>query len=169
MPDEGKNEHVENPDVRYELKDASLRQVIVAGVGLAVATVLSCFAMYLLFNLLKHGETQAHTINPMAGPRTLPPAPRLLDKPWQELDSINAKENAQLSTYGWVDKNAGTVRIPINQALDLIAQKGLPVRAPGAQAATAPMPGARQGQPQAVPRNSASPGAPIMKQQEGRQ
>ena len=107
MPDERKNEHVENPDVRYELKDASLRQVIVAGVGLAVATVLSCFAMYLLFNLLKHG--------------------------------------------------------------DLIAQKGLPVRAPGAQAATAPMPGARQGQPQAVPRNSASPGAPIMKQQEGRQ
>jgi hypothetical protein len=39
-------------------------------------------------------------------------------------------EEARLRTYGWVDKEAGLVRIPINRAMALIAEKGLPVGTP---------------------------------------
>jgi hypothetical protein len=37
-------------------------------------------------------------------------------------------EQEQLSTYGWVDKNNGLVRIPVDRAMDIVLQKGLPAR-----------------------------------------
>ena len=33
-----------------------------------------------------------------------------------------------LEHYGWVDKNAGVVRIPVERAIDVLAEKGLPYR-----------------------------------------
>lgn len=41
---------------------------------------------------------------------------------------MRLREENTLSTYDYVDKNAGTVRIPIDRAMDLLAQRGLPVR-----------------------------------------
>jgi len=42
-------------------------------------------------------------------------------------------EEKALYTYGWVDEKAGTVHIPIERAMDLLVQRGLPVRAQVAQ------------------------------------
>jgi hypothetical protein len=44
----------------------------------------------------------------------------------QYLDELR-KENEVLGSYAWVDQNNGVVRIPIDQAMDLLAQRGLPV------------------------------------------
>jgi hypothetical protein len=35
------------------------------------------------------------------------------------------KEEQQLHSYGWVDQGAGSVHIPIDQAMQLIAERGL--------------------------------------------
>jgi hypothetical protein len=35
-------------------------------------------------------------------------------------------ENAQLHSYGWVDRSAGMVRVPIDQAMAFVVQQGLP-------------------------------------------
>ena len=45
-----------------------------------------------------------------------------------QLDKIRLDEAQELSTYSWLDENSGTVRIPIDRAMDLIAERGLPVR-----------------------------------------
>ena len=37
------------------------------------------------------------------------------------------KENEVLGSYDWVDQKNGVVRIPIDRAMDLLAQRGLPV------------------------------------------
>ena len=47
--------------------------------------------------------------------------------------TFRAHEHEVLTTYGWTDKNAGVVRIPIERAKDLLLERGLPVR--GADAA----------------------------------
>jgi hypothetical protein len=58
------------------------------------------------------------------------PTPRLqLDDGNQEIADLHAKEDLLLNNYSWVDKSKGTVRIPIEQAMALIAAKGLPVAA----------------------------------------
>jgi hypothetical protein len=82
--------------------------------------------------------------NALAAPATTPtivdgrivsgvasPSPMLVDEP-TNLRAFVAKERELLTTYGWVDQNAGTVRVPIDVAKDLVIAQGLPVRA-GAQ------------------------------------
>ncbi|MEZ4860505.1 MAG: c-type cytochrome domain-containing protein [Caldilineaceae bacterium] len=60
----------------------------------------------------------------------------------QELAARRAQENTQLQSYGWVDQSAGVAHIPIDRAIALVAQSGLPVgvvaTATPSAAATAP-------------------------------
>ena len=61
------------------------------------------------------------------------PTPRLLtDDGDQDVADLHAREDLLLNKYSWVDQSKGTVRIPIEQAMQLIAQRGLPV-APSVQ------------------------------------
>ena len=56
------------------------------------------------------------------------PSPRLqTDDGYQEITDIHAKEDLLLENYSWVDEGKGTVRIPIERAMELIAERGLPV------------------------------------------
>lgn len=54
------------------------------------------------------------------------PQPRLEENERSEIFDFNLKEEQKLHSYGWVDQNAGVVRIPIDRAMELIAQRGLP-------------------------------------------
>jgi hypothetical protein len=61
------------------------------------------------------------------------PTPRVqLDDGNQDVADLHARENILLDNYTWVDQSKGMVRIPIDRAMEIIAQKGLPV-APAAQ------------------------------------
>ena len=56
------------------------------------------------------------------------PTPRLqTDDGYQEIADMHAKEDLLLENYSYVDQSKGTVRIPIERAMELIAQRGLPV------------------------------------------
>jgi hypothetical protein len=72
------------------------------------------------------------------GPAPLPPAPMLQVKPREELKELRAEEDRILSSYGWVDPANGIVRIPIDRAMKLVLERGLPVRGAGEAAAVAP-------------------------------
>jgi hypothetical protein len=61
------------------------------------------------------------------------PTPRLeLDDGNQDLTDLHGREDLLLDNYSWVDRSQGKVRIPVERAMELIAQRGLPV-APAAQ------------------------------------
>jgi hypothetical protein len=61
------------------------------------------------------------------------PTPRLqTDDGNQDLADLHEREDLLLDNYSWVDRSQGKVRIPIERAIELIAQRGLPV-APAAQ------------------------------------
>ena len=63
------------------------------------------------------------------------PSPRLqLDDGNQEIADLHAKEDLLLENYSWADKSQGKIRIPIERAMELIVQRGLPV-APAASSA----------------------------------
>jgi hypothetical protein len=56
------------------------------------------------------------------------PSPRLqLDDGYQEITDIHLREDLLLENYSWADQSQGKVRIPIERAMELIAQRGLPV------------------------------------------
>jgi hypothetical protein len=63
------------------------------------------------------------------------PTPRLqIDDGNQEIADLHAKEDLLLNNYSWADKSQGKIRIPIDKAIELIAQRGPPV-APAVQQA----------------------------------
>lgn len=66
------------------------------------------------------------------------PTPRLqTDDGYQEISDMHAKEDLLLENYSYVDRSKGTVRIPIERAMQLIAERGLPVVPPNPSGETA--------------------------------
>jgi len=56
------------------------------------------------------------------------PQPRLLVNEPANLADLRKHEHEMLTTYGWMDQNAGVVRLPIERAKELVLERGLPVR-----------------------------------------
>ena len=108
-------------------------------VTLTVVTVTCQLLMWGLFAALEtRADGQDVARAPLAVPQGQnPPGPNLLailpsahGEP-AALGDFRAKENEILTTYGWADKNAGTIRIPIDRAKELLLERGLPVREKG--------------------------------------
>ena len=130
------DEHFGNPEVRHEDSDVNIGGILAFAVGLIVVAAIVHVAMWLLFRFFDVREARQNTIAyPLAvqQEQRLPPEPRLQTNPRQDLQDLRAAEHDILTTYGWVDKNAGTVRIPIDEAIKLTLQRGLPARQGGAR------------------------------------
>jgi hypothetical protein len=115
----------------HETTDAEIGPLIKFAVFLAVTTTVCALIVVGLYKYLDRRETAEKAGRyPLAADvaRTLPPPPRLQTYPFYDLKDLRGDENRVLEQYGWVNKNAGIVRIPIERAIDVLAQKGLPYR-----------------------------------------
>ena len=124
-------EQLENPDVHHEESDVNIRAIFGFGAALLLVAVVVHLLIYVLFGYFDRRERiQAPAEYPLAESqgRREPPEPRLQVDPRQDLADLRAKEDEQLQSYGWVDKNAGVVRIPIEAAMRLTLERGLPAR-----------------------------------------
>jgi hypothetical protein len=121
------------PTVDHETSDVNIRAVFGFAIGLIVAGVVIAFAVWLLFQYFSAREAQTRfTEYPLATQESrLPPEPRLQTDPRQDMSDLRAREDQLLQSYGWVDKNAGVVRIPIERAMQLVVERGLPARLAG--------------------------------------
>jgi hypothetical protein len=114
----------------HETDDASIRGIVLVGVGLALGAAIALSIVYGIFQFLSTQQVTTAPLNPLAetSVQPFPPAPRVEDHPAVEVKELHAKEDSLLSTYGWTNKMAGVVRIPIDRAIDLELQRGFPVR-----------------------------------------
>ena len=119
------------PAVHHETSDASVGAVFAFGLALMIAGGIVLFLVWLLFGYFKGREAGSGAPEfPLAieQQNRLPPEPRLQTNPKQDLIDMRAKENETLYSYGWVDKTRGVVRIPIDEAMKLTVERGLPSR-----------------------------------------
>jgi len=120
----------------------SYRGIVWFVVILAVTTLVSAGLMW-WFHAWSQGRAKERaTAAAVTHPMEAPPPPNLITldsrsrgeppkMPEGEpsfLKRFRAQEDAALSGYGWVDQNAGVVRIPIERAKALVLERGLPVR-----------------------------------------
>jgi len=121
----------QNPHVSHERSDVSVSAILVFGVGLLVAAVVISLLVWWLFDAFAMRAARlGQPLPPMAaraGGEPVPPEPRLQVSPAQDLRAMHAVEDAVLNTYGWADQTAGVVHIPVGQAMQILAQRGLPV------------------------------------------
>ena len=127
----------------YEHSDVPIRPVAMFLVGLAVLLMV---AGGLTAGLFYWFEVNAARVDPApaplaaAAPET--PGPLLQVSPRDDLQQVRQREEAQLMTPAWVDKDRGVARIPIDRALEVTAQRGLP-NWPAVDAAAQPAAGDR--------------------------
>jgi hypothetical protein len=119
----------------HELTDAQAAPVLRFLAFLAVVSIGVAAVVVVFYNYLESREAREKTSRyPMAAgaTRPLPPPPRLQNYPFQDIKELRQEEHRLLETYEWVDKNRGVVRIPIDRAIEVLAEKGLPYRQGGA-------------------------------------
>jgi len=155
--------HAQSGNDGFERRDIGISGVLYFLAGLGVLGLITIFVVTGLYHHLeKQTEAQQAPVNPLVtnatqDTRHLPPeykgdyekylqknfpSPQLEIDERNQLDKIRLNEAQVLSTYDYIDQKAGTVRIPIERAIELIvSQHRLPVRA---QAATAEDPVATQ-------------------------
>jgi hypothetical protein len=124
------HEHEAPAGIHHEISDVHVRPLAWLGVGLALLVVISIVAMKGVFTLLDRQQAQRDVAPPpmMTQRPQQPPEPRLQTTPVPNRKLILEQENRQLTTYSWVDSKSGVVRIPVDQAMKLLAERGLPVR-----------------------------------------
>jgi hypothetical protein len=127
-----KDEHgAEEP--RYEKRDANLPALLQFGFWLAIVIAVAVIGMKFTLNYFQRVMPEGKPASPMSDARTLPPAPRLQVHPRQELHDYCTGQQQDVTSYSWVDQQNGIVRIPVDRAMELILERGLPVR-PASQA-----------------------------------
>jgi hypothetical protein len=120
-----------NVTLGHEASDISTRVVATFAVSLVVGAVVVFVGIGLVYVYFGRVADRADSREyPMAhvGAPEQPPAPRLQTTPREDLKRLRAEEDAMLNSYGWVGANAGVVRIPIEQAMRMTLEQGLPTR-----------------------------------------
>jgi hypothetical protein len=102
----------------YERSDADPHLIAILAAGVALFLVASPYILLALYPLSRP--------EPGAQPAELPPSPRLQIDPRAELTALRAAEAARLSSYGWVDRATGVVHLPLDRAIALTVERGLP-------------------------------------------
>src|SRR5438552_13194500 len=103
--------------------------------------------MGMLVAMRSHEQSKEPPPPPLAdrAPDRQPPEPRLQPQPFQALTTLRAQESRELVDYGWVDRAAGTVHIPIEDAIALYLRSAnespaTPVASPRVPTDSAPVP-----------------------------
>ena len=120
-----------NPGVHHETSDVDIRGIFGFAIGLTVVCFFVAFVVWVLFRYFDSRE--AHRVAPeyplaVGQEQRRPPEPQLQINPREDLEELRTQEDRILTSYGWVDKNAGVTRIPIEEAMKLVVQRGLPSR-----------------------------------------
>jgi hypothetical protein len=115
------------PVQSYETQDANVRGVFGFLVVLSLVLVFTALLCWGLFNYFSAGQINRAPASPFSGTRQLPVGPQLQVNPRQDWLRFRAEQEHALESYSWESRDDGTVRVPIERAMELLLQKGLPV------------------------------------------
>jgi hypothetical protein len=120
---------MEDAKRKYEDSDVSVGRLFAFAAGVAGLVIFGVVASAVAFHFFVRHQSLGPPATPFENARQLPPEPRLQVAAPQDLKRYRADQEEILNSYGWVDHEAGIVRIPIDQAMGILLQKGYPVRA----------------------------------------
>jgi 7-keto-8-aminopelargonate synthetase-like enzyme len=134
----GPGELPRHADVSYEERDVKAGTIygylFALGAAVLASLVICVYVLRLTTNFAASSDTPPPPSRKALGPnyRELPPEPRLQGIPGHEKDpqqDLRDKLKADTEAnekFEWIDKNAGIAQIPVEDAMKIIAEKGLP-------------------------------------------
>ncbi len=125
------SEHVKEhgpTERRYESSEISVSKLFYSALGVVVLVLVGVLASAWTFRFFVRHTPMGPPASPFEDVRQMPPGLRLQTDAPLDLKTYRDGQNKLLSGYGWADKQAGVVRIPVDRAMQLLLQKGYPVR-----------------------------------------
>ena len=112
---------------RHEGRDWSVKTIFLVLAGIMAIVVVGLIAAGVAQRAFRRDRVAAEPPS-LSGRVRVPPQPRLQSAPWRDLHAMVEAQERLLSSYGWIDRSRGVVRIPIDRAIDLALEEGFPVR-----------------------------------------
>jgi hypothetical protein len=109
----------------YEPEDIRVRGVLIVAAASLVLLVLILLALWGMVGLFAESYPRPLP-TALEAARVEPPPPRLQSAPKDDLSAFRAQEEAILNRWAWIDRSAGIVQIPIDQAMALLTVRGWP-------------------------------------------
>jgi hypothetical protein len=112
----------------HEHTDAHVSAIVKFILWLAVIAVVVHFGLAFMYEfLIRQSMPAGEPQYPRATREVaLPPAPRLQQFPANDIYRFRLGERSLLESYGWINKNDGIVHIPIEEAMRITVERGLP-------------------------------------------
>lgn len=123
------------PAHEHERSDAHVKPLITFLIFMASSVLIAFAIITVLFEFFT--QRTATLYGPaveLSTPGAESGAPRLQVVPGLDLQEIRATEAKQLDGYGWVDQSRGIAHVPIDTAIDMLLERGVPSRATAAAA-----------------------------------
>jgi hypothetical protein len=121
-------------------REINVSGILKIGLALVVMAVVVHLLMWWLLRGFEAFESRKDVrLTPIerTTPQGAPPEPRLEISPSESLRLLRAQEAEVLDNAAWVDQGQGTVRVPIEVAIDAIAARGVAPIATAPQTAPA--------------------------------
>jgi hypothetical protein len=115
----------------HEAEGSNVRRIFIwlcGFMGLASVAFIIVLGFHFAFMHWSPFTQKFRPLSPLAQLRRVPPEPRLQSNPTIDMAQFRKLEIALTDSYGWVDAPAGVVRLPIERAIALVANEGLPAR-----------------------------------------
>jgi hypothetical protein len=107
--------------------ELNFRSIVAFSGGVIVVTLVAATVMWwMAVTFKRQEEAKDRAPSPIAEARIdpIPPGPRLQPAPPRDLAELRARDERALTTYGWVDRDHGVARIPVDRAIEIMAEKG---------------------------------------------
>lgn len=115
-------DHARGHATDHEDRDISVFTVGRWVIALFAIVLTSMLVVYVLYHFHpSHGDPELVLNRHMSQPALQP-------RPNDDMKKFLEEQEHDTTTYGWVDKAAGKVRLPIDRAMELSLQRGFPTR-----------------------------------------
>jgi hypothetical protein len=124
----------------YERTDVSLPTLVRWIIFLFGFVAFCSVAAWIIYKVFVPEIAEENHTSPQAYAKIAPGNPPLQSLPKRDIREFREREDRVADSYGWADKNAGTVHIPLEKAMEDVAEHGLPPREAGPIPSMTPTP-----------------------------
>lgn len=106
------------------IRDVNVRRIFRIAIVFVVSGAVILLGIWWMFSYYRNADDRRDVSQTLIEPPSpIPPQPRLQVNPTEDWQTFRRQQQNILNSYGWASREDGRVRIPIERAMEAVAQK----------------------------------------------
>jgi hypothetical protein len=111
-------------ELKHQGTDIRFSGVLEAAIGFVVVFALILVGVWVFYRSFRLADMQRDVRRTFVESKPpVPPEPRLQVNPQADLQEYLQNQREALTSYGWISRPEGRVRIPIDRAMELVVER----------------------------------------------